>query len=333
MQRTATVLLALSALALAACGGTPLPSIDPLAGGPDDELVLSACTPSDAVEREVVVERGDPPPLEDLQARLDGGDAASEDARFMVDQMVADGVSEADALLDAYAQQVGNELFQRAQAAPGYVTGAYARPSQDEPFELAFAEGTSLPDVDDLDLAPFGLVVLRGVEQVDQDAMVTAMDAARELGLRPVSGSPDQYDGTYTVEVLPGATDEQVAAWEQAVDDPRACLRQAAPSVACDDQVVADAEARADTERPVLANQGQERPDPERAEQVRRSYLGLTLEEAQDKAAQEDRAVRVGTEDGVQLGAESDLQPGRLTLTLCDGVVVDTLMDLEGFEG
>lgn len=333
MQRTVTALLVLSALALAACGGTPVPSVDPLAGGPDDELVLSSCTPSDAVVREVVVERGDPPPLEDLQARLEGSGAEAEDARFMVEQMVADGVSEQDALLDAYAQQVGGQLFQRAQAADGYVTGAYARPSQDEPFELAFAEGAALPDLDDLDLAPFGLVVLRGVEQVDHDALVTAMDAARELGLRPVSGSPDQYDGTYTVEVLPGATDEQVAAWERAVDDPRACLREAAASVACDEQVVADAEERADTERPVLANERQERPDLARAEQVRRSYLGLTLEEAQDKAVQEDRAVRVGTEDGVALGTNDDLQPGRLTLTLCDGVVVDTLMDLEGFEG
>ena len=130
-----------------------------------------------------------------------------------------------------------------------------------------------------------------------------------------------------------GDVAEQVAAWEQAVDDPRACLREAAASVACDEQVVADAEERADTERPVLANEQQERPDLARAEQVRRSYLGLTLEEAQDKAVQEDRAVRVGTEDGVALGTNDDLQPGRLTLTLCDGVVVDTLMDLEGFEG
>ncbi|MCA1784190.1 MAG: hypothetical protein LC679_19060, partial [Intrasporangiaceae bacterium] len=70
-------------------------------------------------------------------------------------------------------------------------------------------------------------------------------------------------------------------------------------------------------------------PTSERAEQVRLSYLGLTLEEAEDKAAEESRAVRVTTRDGVELGSEDDLQPGRLSLTVCNDIVVDTLMDLE----
>lgn len=62
---------------------------------------------------------------------------------------------------------------------------------------------------------------------------------------------------------------------------------------------------------------------------MRRSYLGLTLEEAEGKAAQEGRAVRVTVQDGVELGGDDDLQPGRLSLTLFQGIVVDTLMDLE----
>ena len=62
---------------------------------------------------------------------------------------------------------------------------------------------------------------------------------------------------------------------------------------------------------------------------MRRSYLGLTLEEAEVKAAQEGRAVRVTVQDGVELGGDDDLQPGRLSLTLFQGIVVETLMDLE----
>ena len=41
------------------------------------------------------------------------------------------------------------------------------------------------------------------------------------------------------------------------------------------------------------------------------------------------RAVRVTTRDGVQLGGNDDLQPGRLHLTVCNDIVVDTVMDLE----
>ena len=41
------------------------------------------------------------------------------------------------------------------------------------------------------------------------------------------------------------------------------------------------------------------------------------------------RAVRVTARDGVQLGGNDDLQPGRLSLTVCNDIMVDTLMDLE----
>jgi hypothetical protein len=37
----------------------------------------------------------------------------------------------------------------------------------------------------------------------------------------------------------------------------------------------------------------------------------------------------VTVQDGVELGGTDDLQPGRLSLTVCTGIVVDTRMDLE----
>lgn len=148
--------------------------------------------------------------------------------------------------------------------------------------------------------------------------------------MQPVSGSGDETTGTGRIEVI-DATPEQVAAWEQALDDPsRWCLVRAPRSVPCDEAVISDAEQRADRQGEVLPNQqGEGEPTAERAEEVRRSYLGLTLEAAEDKAAREDRAVRVTVQDGVQLGSNDDLRPGRLSLTVCNGVVVDTHMDLE----
>ncbi|TVR25478.1 MAG: hypothetical protein EA387_03875 [Nitriliruptor sp.] len=100
--------------------------------------------------------------------------------------------------------------------------------------------------------------------------------------------------------------------------------------MACDDDVIADARQRADRQGEVLPNEQRDgEPTSERAEQVRRSYLGLTLQEAEDKAAEERRAVRVTTRDGVQLDSTDDLQPGRSSLTVCNDIVVDTLLDLE----
>ena len=75
--------------------------------------------------------------------------------------------------------------------------------------------------------------------------------------------------------------------------------------------------------------QTDDEPTAARADEVRRSYLGLRLQAAEDKAAEEDRAVRVTARECVQLGSTHDLRPGRLSLTICDGVVVDTRMDLE----
>jgi hypothetical protein len=76
-------------------------------------------------------------------------------------------------------------------------------------------------------------------------------------------------------------------------------------------------------------SQGEDEPTAEHADVVRRSYLGLTLEAAEDKAAREGRDVRVTVRDGVEFGANDDLRPGRLSLVVCDGIVVDTRMDLE----
>ena len=192
-------------------------------------------------------------------------------------------------------QVVGQQLFADAQLLPGFVTGAYARPEAGEPFQLSF----SGPVPDELDpdayeLDSFGLQVTSGAARFDPDAFATAFDAASQVGMHPVSGSGDESAGTGRIEVI------------------------------------ADARQRADRQGEALPNeQGEDEPTAERAEEVRRSYLGLTLEQTEDKAAQEDRTVRVTTQDGVQLGSNDDLQPGRLSLTICNGVVVDTHMDLE----
>ncbi len=249
----------------------------------------------------------------------------------MLEQMQEEGRSREDALHTLYAQVVGNRLFEDARQLPGFVTGAYARPGSNEPFELSFAGDVPEDlDPDAYDLGSFGLEVTAGAAGLDHEAMAAAHEAAVEVGMQPVSGSGDETTGTGRIEVV-DATPEQVAAWEQAVDDPeRWCLVLAPRTVPCDDTVIADARARADRQGEVLPNQQtDDEPTTERAEEVRRSYLGLTLDAAEDKAAQEDRAVRVTVQDGVQLASTDDLQPGRLSLTVCQGVVVDTLMDLE----
>ncbi len=249
----------------------------------------------------------------------------------MVEQLQDEGSSREDALHDMYAQVVGQQLLADAQQLPGFVTGAYARPSEGEPFQLSFSG--PVPDEldpDAHDLQSFGLEVTSGAAGLDHEGMSAAHDAAREVGMQPVSGSGDETTGTGRIEVI-DATPEQVTAWEQALDDPsRWCLVRAPRTVPCDDTVITDAEQHADRQREVLANQqGEGEPTAERAEEVRRSYLGLSLDAAEDKAAQEDRAVRVTVQDGVQLGSNDDLRPGRLSLTVCDGIVVDTHMDLE----
>lgn len=230
-----------------------------------------------------------------------------------------------------YGQVVGRQLLADAGQLHGFVTGAYARPLDDEPFQLSFSGAVPEElDPEAYDLSSFGLEVTAGAAGLDHEAMAAAYDAAHEVGMQAVSGVGDETTGTARIEVL-DATPEQVAAWEEAVEDPsRWCLIRAARSVPCDDSVIAAAENRAARQGEVLPNeQGEGEPTAERAEEVRRSYLGLTLEASRDKAAQEDRAVRAVVQDGVQLGQNDSLDPGRLNLTVCDGVVVDARMDLE----
>lgn len=325
MRRT-VVGLALAMLA-GACAGADGVSIDPLAGGSDEE-VLSSCEPAGDQRTTVLVEAGGELPS---VAVMEDAIAGNPDYGFVIEQRQEEGVSYEEALHEVYGQAVGQELFANAQQLPGFVTGSYARPEAGEPFRLSFSG--PVPDEldpDAYDLDSFGLAVTSGAAGFDQEAFAAAFEAAREVGMQAVSGSRDETAGTGRIEVI-DATPEQVAAWEQAVDDPsRWCLVRATRTLACDDSVIADARQRADRQGEVLPNEQRDgEPTAERAEEVRRSYLGLTLEEAEDKAAEERRAVRVTTRDGVQFGSNDDLQPGRLSLTVCNDIVVDTLMDLE----
>ena len=325
MRRTVAG-LALAMLA-GACAGADGVSIGPLAGGADGD-VLSSCEPAGEQETTTLVEAGGELPS---MATMEEAVAGNPDYAFVIEQRQDEGVSYDDALHEMYAQAVGQELFADAQQLPAFVTGAYARPEAGEPFRLSFSG--PVPDEldpDAYDLDSFGLEVTSGAAGFDQEAFAAAFEAAGEVGMQTVSGAGDETAGTGRIEVI-DATPEQVAAWEQSVDDPsRWCLVRAPRTVACDDDVIADARQRADRQGEVLPNEQRNgEPTVARAEEVRRSYLGLTLTQAEDKAVQEGRAVRVTTQDGVQLGSNDDLQPGRLSLTVCDDIVVDTLMDLE----
>lgn len=321
------VAVAAAALVVGACASEGDVGMDPLGDTSTDD-VLSSCEPAGDQETITLVEAsGELPPV----ATMEGAVAGNPDAEFMVEQLQDEGRSREEALHQMYAQVVGGKLFADVQELPGFVTGAYARPETGEPFQLSFSgEVPDELDPDAYDLASYGLEVTTGAAGFDGDAMAAAFEAARAVGMQPVSGSGDETTGTGRIEVI-DATPEQVAAWEEMVDDPsRWCLVRAPRTVACDDDVVAAAEERAERSGEVLPNeQATGEPTAERAEEVRRSYLGLTLEEAEDKAAEEDRAVRVTVRDGVQLASTDDLQPGRLSLTVCNGIVVDTLMDLE----
>jgi hypothetical protein len=315
------------ALLVGGCGGGGGVSVAPLGGSPTGD-VLSSCEPSGDQRTTTLVEAsGELPSVASMQEAVSG----NPDAELMVEQLRAEGRSREDALHTMYAQSVGEKLFADAQRLPGFVTGAYARPDAGEPFQLSFSG--PVPDELDpraYDLGSFGLEVTSGAAGLDHEAMTAALEAARDVGMHPVSASGDETAGTGRIEVV-DATPDQVAAWEQAIDDPsRWCLVLAPRSVPCDDAVIAGARQRAERQGEVLPNeQGEDEPTAERADAVRRSYLGLTLEAAEDKAAREGRDVRVTVRDGVEFGANDDLRPGRLSLVVCEGIVVDTRMDLE----
>lgn len=315
--------LPLAAVIAAACGGGM--AVAPLAEDVADDRVLSSCSPAEGAEPVTLV-RGDGarPSVEEMEASF----ADDPDAEFVIDGMVEEGHSRRDAVHAMYGQVVGRQLFDEATSLPGYVTGSFARPLDGDPFELSFSG--PVPEQFDPsrhDLGSFGLVVRTGASGLDEAGFRQATEALEEVGLRLVSGYGDEIEGTGMIEVL-AATAEQVAQWEALLDDPdRWCLVLAPRSEPCDDEVVAEARSRATS-----GDLENERPDPptaERAEEVRRTYLGLSLEEARAKGDREGRSIRVTTQDGVSLGADADLDPGRLSVHVCQGVVVDTVMDLE----
>jgi len=315
------------AVVTVACAAADGVVVESAAGGSTGD-VLSPCEPVDVQQTTTLVESSEQrPPVDVMEEAI----AGHPDYAFVIEQRQADGAAYEDALHEMYAQAVGEQLFADAQQLPGYVTGAYARPEAAEPFRLSFSgpvrDGL---DPDAYDLGSFGLEVTTGAAGFDHEAFTAAFDAARQVGMQTASGSGDETTGTGRIEVI-DATPEQVAAWEAALDDPsRWCLVLAPRTLACDNGVIDQARQRADQQGEVLPNEQREgEPTAERAEQVRRSYLGLTLEEAEAKAAQEGRGMRVTVQDGVGLGGNDDLPPGRLSLTLCRGIVVDTLMDLE----
>ena len=92
------------------------------------------------------------------------------------------------------------------------------------------------------------------------------------------------------------------------------------PSVPCDDAVVAAARAEADRRGEVVPGVPS---TPAEADVLRRSHLGLTAEESAEKAEAEGRRWRTGSVEGVVRPVTRDLRPGRITVTVCRGVVVE----------
>lgn len=345
-MRTAAAAIVLAAVLLG-CGGSPGdPSVDG-AGAPSDTsgsqgdkmpasdgaTTLRPCEADDELTRTTLVEGSGETPsddeLEDLIASSDNPDLS-----FMVEQRAGDEAARRAALVAGWVQLGGGRILAAARDLPGFVEAAYGSIEQGEPFVLRFAD--TAPSLDAITADPViravGLDVVTGTGGPAADLGMDAYAAAIDLGMRVVGGSGDSFDDTFRIEVIEPDPDA-AATWEAEVDDARVCLVHATPTTACDQDVVSAAEDRADSDRPVLPNTEEAPPDPDRAEQVRRSYLGLTLAEAESKATGEGRAVRTVVEQGVELGRNDDLQPGRLGLTLCDGVVVDTQMDLEGAGG
>lgn len=338
MSRPVVPLVVAMALVLAACAGTP--GLDPIGPGEDgpvsdaastsedataaggDRDVLSPCAPAgDAVTAVMVEPAGERPPLDVMEEAL----ADNPDAQFVIVEFEADGMSREDAVHAMYGQVVGDRLLEAARSLPGFVSGAYARPEQGEPFELAFSG--DVPDgfdPDDFDLGSYGLEVTTGATGFDHDAFSAVYEGAIDVGIRVVSGYGDEVAGTATIEVI-DATPEQVAEWEQAVGGAAAttCIVRVDRTSSCGPPVV-----DADRQGQVIPHGGEDTsPTAEEVAAIRASYLGLTLEEAEAKAAEEGREVRVVTEDGVELGRNDDLVPGRIDLSVCDRVVVDLTVE------
>lgn len=331
----------LVALVVGACGGSvtsPVgPATDPTSEEPeeagmddgDDTTLLSPCTPADGVEQRTVVEATGPRPS---PATIDAALEDRPDLAQLLASLEHDGVSSEDARHEAYAQVVGMQLFEDLQDQPGYVPGRIARPTRGEPFLAAFSG--EVPDGFDPsshELESYGLEVITGAPGFDQGLIETVGRAAEEAGLRVVDVTDDIWTGTVEVAVLK-ATPEQVAAFEAALEDPtRGCLVQVPPDLPCNDDVVAAAQAEAVRQGEVITGGTESQAA---ADTVRRSHLGMDVEASQQKAADEQRGWRIVAEDGVEHAVTADLNPGRLNVTACQGVVVEAFVEgVESDEG
>lgn len=137
VSRSNTCEPAAAAVALLAttCGGGRGVTVEPLGDTPSDH-VLSSCEPAGDQGTAMLVEASGELPL---VTTMEQAVADHPDAEFMIDQLLEEGQSREDALHKMYAQVVGQQLFADAQQLPGFLTGAYARPEDGEPFELSFS--------------------------------------------------------------------------------------------------------------------------------------------------------------------------------------------------
>lgn len=304
-------------------GAGPVAGIDDLLGDVLDRepvAVLSACTPSPSVDEQVLVPvDGSRPPLADLEAVVE----ERGDLRELVESRQYEGVSYEDALHDAYAQVVSNEVFGYAQERwPGYVTGRVAMPSEGQPFEVV-VEGPVPTGVDLSDvpyLSTFGLVVTGGGGRPDEAAFEALALVAMELDARVVDIDDDPVGGRILLETGELSA-EHVAALEAAVPDPsRLCIVQVEPDILCDRSVVAAATARSERRGEVVPGTP---ASAEEAEVIVRSHLGLSADESRAKAEAEDRPWRTSYVEGWGGVVTADGAPGRITVDVCLGTVVD----------
>ena len=86
-------------------------------------------------------------------------------------------------------------------------------------------------------------------------------------------------------------------------------------------QSQAGPQASAGGSRGELSTTSSERPISAAHRQLQTEYIGLTVAEARTLAAQQERAFRIGREDGVSYPLTFDRVPGRITASVEDGVV------------
>lgn len=310
-RRACTVALA---IVLAACAGTGDGT-----GEAAGELELSGCAPTDGPVTTVLVEASGPlPPVQDMEAALDDAPDAALD--------IPTDRTDEDVVVAAYARVVAYDLAGELEGTDGLQDVVAADPSRAAPARLVFS-GPLPPGLafDEDAVQPFGLEASADPDAVDPAMLDAAVAEAEALGMRTVAGGFDQDTGTARVEVI-DATADQVAAWEGGVDGAdRICLLRAARTADCDEPV----ELRDLDDAPVIAHEGEDTsPTPAEADEIRDSYLGLTVPDAMAKGRTEGRSVRTSIEDGVQLPLEMSLEPGRVNLATCRQLVVDATIEI-----